>query len=323
MIFDKRINLKPYEYPELLQFKDAIQHSYWLISEYNFTQDVQDYHVNINQAERNAIKNTMLAISQVEVSVKAFWGRLYDKMPKPELAMVGYSFAESEIRHSESYSHLLEILGLNRAFEDIDKIPALADRVNYLERYLEGAKSRDNKAYTMSLLLFSVFTENVSLFSQFLIMSAFNKYTNKFKGINNVILATSKEENLHGLFGMQLINIIKTENPDWFDDEWEQRVIRACRKAYAAENKVLDWIFEHGELDFLPKRTIQAFIQDRYNQSLNSVGISPIFNVDPSDIEQTTWFDEELKGNSQVDFFNKRPISYSKFQQSVSEDDLF
>jgi ribonucleoside-diphosphate reductase beta chain len=208
MLFDKRVNLKPYEYPELVQFKDAIQHSYWVVSEFNTTQDIQDYHVNVTPAERNAIKNTMLAISQIEVSVKAFWGRVYDRIPKPEIAMVGYTFAESEVRHAESYSTLLEKLGLNTAFDNIDNIPTLADRVSYLERYLEGAKSRDNKSYTMSLLLFSVFTENVSLFSQFLIMSAFNKHTNRFKGINNIVLATSKEENIHGLFGMQLINIL-------------------------------------------------------------------------------------------------------------------
>ena len=29
-IFEKRINILPYEYPSLLAYKDAIRHSYWL-----------------------------------------------------------------------------------------------------------------------------------------------------------------------------------------------------------------------------------------------------------------------------------------------------
>lgn len=113
-IFKPRKHLKPYEYPELESYKEAIQHSYWLHTEYNYTSDVQDYKVNVKPHERTAIRNAMLAISQVEVSVKTFWAKLYDRLPKPELANVGMTFAESEVRHSDAYSHLLELLGLKQ-----------------------------------------------------------------------------------------------------------------------------------------------------------------------------------------------------------------
>jgi ribonucleoside-diphosphate reductase beta chain len=87
-LFKKRVNLKPYEYPELLQYVDAIRHSYWIHTEFNFTGDVQHFNVNISDKERNAIQNTMLAIAQIEVSVKTFWGDLYKKMPKAEIGSV-------------------------------------------------------------------------------------------------------------------------------------------------------------------------------------------------------------------------------------------
>lgn len=109
-IFKKRVNLKPYEYPELYEYVNAIRHSYWVHTEFNYTSDVHDFKVNINEAERHAIKHTMLAIAQIEVAVKAFWGDIYKKMPKPEIAAVGFTFAESEVRHMDAYSHLLEIL---------------------------------------------------------------------------------------------------------------------------------------------------------------------------------------------------------------------
>ena len=31
----------------------------------------------------------MLAISQIEVAVKTFWGDIYKRMPKPEIGMLG------------------------------------------------------------------------------------------------------------------------------------------------------------------------------------------------------------------------------------------
>ena len=66
-------------------------------------------------------------------------------------------------------------------------------------------RSRDNKMYTKSVLLFSLFIEHVSLFSQFLIMMSFNKEKNVLKGISNVVEATSKEEEIHGNFGAELL----------------------------------------------------------------------------------------------------------------------
>jgi len=42
-IFEKRINLKPYEYPQLNDYVDAIRHSYWIHTEFNFTSDIQDF----------------------------------------------------------------------------------------------------------------------------------------------------------------------------------------------------------------------------------------------------------------------------------------
>ena len=251
-IFEKRINLKPYEYPQLNEYVDAIRHSYWIHTEFNFTSDIQDYKTALNDVERNALKNSMLAISQIEVAVKSFWGNIFQRMPKPEIGSVGATFSESEVRHQDAYSHLLEILGLNAEFNQLKKKPVIMRRVNYLETALKNSKSEDNKEYTEAILLFSLFIEHVSLFSQFLIIMAFNKEKNLFKGISNVVEATSKEEQIHGDFGIDLINIIKKENPDWFDDDYNKMIQDICQEAFISESKIVDWIFEEGELDFLP-----------------------------------------------------------------------
>lgn len=322
-IFKFRLNLKPYEYPQLAEYKEAIQHSYWLHTEFNYTSDIQDFKVNVSEAERNAIKNAMLAIAQVEVAVKTFWGDLYHRLPKPEIGSVGYTFAESEVRHHDAYSHLLEILGLNEEFENIQNIPELMQRVDYLTRAVKLARTESNRDYTLSILLFSLFIEHVSLFSQFLIIMSFNKYRNIFKGMSNVIEATSKEEQLHGLFGIELIKVIRDERPEWFDDQLERLVIKACTEAYESEEIVIDWIYEAGDLDFLPKAVVKEFVKNRLNQSLQSVGYSPIFKVDEAVIEVTDWFDVEVVATKHVDFFVKRSINYSKRTRSITGDDLF
>ncbi len=322
-MFEKRINLKPYEYPELYEYVPAIRHSYWIHSEFNFTSDIQDFKTRLSDSERNAIKNTMLAISQIEVAVKSFWGDIYHKIPKPEIGSVGATFAESEVRHADAYSHLLEILGLNKEFESLKKKPVIMKRVKYLETALANTKSENNQDYAESVLLFSLFIEHVSLFSQFLIIMAFNKHKNMLKGISNVVEATSKEEQIHGDFGIDLIKLLKSEKPNWFDKEYETRIQSMCQKAFEAESAIIDWIFEDGELDFLPKEYVNEFIKDRFNRSLESIGVRKIFKTDSSMLAETEWFNDEIIGTKHGDFFVKRSINYSKRTQSITGDDIF
>ena len=318
-----RVNILPYEYPSLLAYKDAIRHSYWIDTEFNFTTDIDDFKTKVSDEEREVIKRAMLAIAQIEVNVKTFWADMYKRMPITEVGDVGMTFAESEVRHKDAYARLIRILGLEDEFQHVIEIPAIKDRIAYLSKYLDGTRSKDNKMYTKSVLLFSLFIEHVSLFSQFLIMMSFNKDKNLFKGISNVVEATSKEEEIHGNFGSEIINIIKKENPEWFDEEFDHLIYSACKKAYKAEVKILEWIFEKGELDFLPKKTIEQFIQNRFNNSLQRIGMEPIFQVDFQEVEKTLWFDIEITSTKEGDFFYKKQIDYNKKSKSITEDDLF
>ena len=322
-IFTKRINLKPYEYPNLNDYVDAIRHSYWVHTEFNYTSDIQDFKVHLSEKEKSAVQRAMLAISQVEVAVKSFWGDIDKRMPKPEIGNVGATFAESEVRHADAYSHLLQLLGLNGEFEKLLEVPQIRRRIRYLDKAILTSKSVDNKEYFESIVLFTMFVENVSLFSQFLVIMSFNKHRNNLKGISNVVEATSKEENIHAEFGFDLVKLIKEENPEWWTPQLVEDLIIATKEAYESEKELVDWIFEKGDLDFLTKSQTMEFIKNRFNQSLISIGVEEIFEVNEPLLETTEWFDDEILTTKHTDFFHKRSINYSKKQKSVTSNDLF
>ena len=320
-IFRKRTSLKPYEYPQLVEFTDAIRHSYWVHTEFNYSSDIQDMKVKMAPEEVEIVKKAMLAISQIEVAVKTFWAKIGDKFPKPEVQAVGVTFGESEVRHADAYSNLIEIMGLNQEFEKVVEVPAMKKRIAYLEQSI--AAPVDNKDYFHKIILFSMFVENVSLFSQFLIMMAFNKHKNVLKGISNAVEATSKEEDIHARFGFELVNIIREENPEWFDKESTSEVNRLCREAYKAESAIVDWIYSDYDLDFLPKATVKEFLKHRFNQSLKAIDMKPLYEVDEEAVASTDWFVEEILSTKNVDFFVKRSTAYSKKTKAFTEDDLF
>ncbi|NIQ16161.1 MAG: ribonucleotide reductase [Candidatus Dadabacteria bacterium] len=322
-VFDKRVAFKPFEYPEILEYKNAINHSYWLVSEWNFIGDVHDFNVKLNDVEKNAIKNAMLAISQIEVSVKKFWTKLGDRFPKAEFDQIGVTFGESEVRHSDAYSHLLQVLGFNDDFASLLENPVILGRVDYLTKYLQGASDKSNENYTLTLTLFSIFIENVSLFSQFLIIKSFNKHMNILKDIDNVVQATQKEELVHALFGVALIDIIKKEYPDWFNAAFYEKLYKACEKAYDAECNIIDWIFEQGELSFLSKAVVKEFIKNRFNESVEMVGGEKVFEVDDEKLSEIQWFNDEIYAEVNTDFFHKKPVTYSKKVQAIKAEDIF
>lgn len=322
-IFDKRVAFKPFEYPDIEEYKKSINHSYWLVSEWNFLSDIHDFNVKLNDVEKNAIKNAMLAISQIEISVKRFWTKLGDRFPKAEFEQVGVTFGESEIRHADAYSHLLQVLGLNNEFDQLLQNPVIQGRVDYLTKYLRGASENSNENFTLTLTLFSIFIENVSLFSQFLVIKSFNKHMNCLKDIDNVVQATQKEELLHALFGAHVIKIIQKEFPDWFNNDFYEKLYRACKKAYQAECNIIDWIFEKGDLPFLTRDVVKEFVKNRFNESLEMIGGEKFFDVDAELLKQVKWFNDEIHAEVNTDFFHKKPVSYSKKIKSIRAEDLF
>lgn len=323
-LFDKRTAFKPFEYPELAQYKDAIHHSFWLVSEWTFAADADDFRVGLTAAERSAVHHALLAISQVEVAVKKFWGRLGDRIPKPEFEQVGAVFADSEVRHADAYSHVLEVLGLNQDFEKVLAVPAVQGRVGYLAKALAGsAPGASDRDYAHTLALFSLFVENVSLFSQFAIVKSVNKHRNMMKDVDNVIQATQQEEVVHALFGSAAVGLIRAENPAWFDAAFAARVRAACEAAFAAECGIVDWIFEAGDLPYLSAAAVKEFVKGRFNESLALLGLPPLFAADPALTGPLRWFTDELHLGASTDFFHKRPVTYSKNTTAVTAEELF
>lgn len=317
-----RQNFKPFEY-DVSGFKDAIQHSYWLASEWNFTSDIQDYYTNISSYERGVITRTLFAISQVEIAVKRFWSNLGTMFPKPEIEQVGAVFAESEVRHADAYSHLLTVLGIEDEFQSSLNAPALANRFSYLSN--KNVVSDKENIYNLiyNIALFTILIESVSLFSQFLIIKSFNKYRNVFKDIDNVVQATQQEETVHAQFGFWLINTLVKEAGITLDDfETDAWFFSQATNAYLSESIVVDYIFgERDTLDFISKEEVDYFIKYRMGRGFKSIGALPFTGCECP--ESLRWFEEELKATLSIDFFSKKSTAYTKRTQSVTSDDLF
>jgi len=323
MIFDEQVSRKPNQYPWTEQFIESMHNGFWTDKEFTFKSDVQQFKVVLNDQEREIVIRCLSAIGQIEVAVKTFWAKLGDNLPHPALQDLGYVMANTEVIHNNAYERLLSVLDMEDIFEENLKLDFIQGRVKYLKKYTHRFYKDSKKQYLYALILFTLFVENVSLFSQFYVINWFARFKNVLKDTDQQVKYTRNEENIHAMVGARLINTIRAEYPELIDDELIERISHEAAEAFKAEAKIIDWMVNGVDEEGLSADVLKEFVKGRINDSLEMIGFNPVFDIDKDKIAGTIWFEEELLGNSSVDFFHSRPTEYAKKNQSFSEDELF
>ena len=323
MLFKEQIARKPDLYPWTKQFIDAIWKGFWTPDEFNFRSDYSQFKTDLTKEEQEVIVKTMSAIGQIEIAVKSFWADVGKHLPHPSIKDLGYAMANSEVIHNLAYEKILEVLHLTHVFEENLNEKVIRGRVDYLRKYLEKHYEDDKKQYVYSIILFTLFVENVSLFSQFYIIMHMNRNKAVMKDCAQQVQYTRNEEMLHAQVGIKLIQTLREEYPELFDQELQDRIQHECIESLKAESKVIDWIMGDYEVDGLSAPILKSFIAKRMADSLDQIGFDNSEIVyDQAHVDETFWFDEELYGANMTDFFQKRPVEYAK-GQGISADDLF
>jgi ribonucleoside-diphosphate reductase beta chain len=323
-IFEEQISRKPDRYPWVEKFIEAMHNGFWTDKEFNFKSDVQQFKVNLTDQEREIIVRTLSAIGQIEVAVKTFWAKLGENLPHPSLQDLGYVMANVEVIHNNAYERLLKVLDLEEIFEENLKLDWIQGRVKYLRKYTHRFYKDSRKQYLYAIILFTLFVENVSLFSQFYVINWFSRFKNVLKDTDQQVKYTRNEENIHALVGIKIINTIREEHPELFDEELEQRVVSEAMDAFKAESKIIHWMVNGIDEENLSSHILEQLVKSRINNSLKEIKFQKAFHdVDEEALSKTQWFNEELLGNNMTDFFHSRDVGYAKKNQSFDEDELF
>ena len=322
-IFEEQVSRKPDNYPWSQDFIAVAQAGAWSEKEFNFQSDLQDFKVKLTDQEREIIIRSLSLIGTIETKIKKFWVRLGDNCPQPSLWDLGIILGAQEVVHGDAYEKLLEVIGIHEAFDKILELDFIKGRMNYLSKHSHKYHTDNKKQFVYSLILFTLFMENIALFSQFYTVSWFGKFKNLLKDTNKQIEYTSREEDLHAKVGIKLINTIRSQHPELFDQELEDKILSESRNAIKYECEIVEWIVNGYDHEHLNSNLIKNFLCQRMNESLSGIGYPAIFEVDSELNKKTEWFYEQLLGNNMTDFFHGKPVEYSKHTKSFNEEDLF
>lgn len=298
----------PFEYEQAYKYWELQQQSHWLHTEIAMASDINDWKLNLSQAEKSVVGHILKGFTQSEVFIQEYWSQMVAKwFKKPEIQMMAATFSAFESIHAVSYAYLNQSLGL----EDFSAFLHESTAKAKIDRLIE-TKGKSKREIARSLAIFSAFNEGVNLFSSFAILLNFSRF-NKMKGLGQIISFSIKDESLHSEAGCWLFRTFISENPDIWDDSLKDEIYEAARLTVDLEDAFIDKAFELGSVEGLDAKDIKAFIRHRCNIKLEDLGLKRNWkNIDQESLKKMEWFDVMSAGVAHQDFFAGRVSDYSK-----------
>lgn len=323
-IFKKTLHIDP-EYQFLEKYVKIMYRGFWTPAKYEKLINEVDvpHFFNVMQSkDQETIKKCIMAVNLVEDKVKTYWSSLPLDLPQTIIGDVGGLFAMSEVTHRRSYHSLAQQLKVSD--DEIYKYEALQGRINYLSKYIEkDPKIIGKKRILKKLILFTSLVERCSLFTQFYIIMSYAYHNKGLKTMSALQESTAIEEVTHYNFGIDIINIIKKENPQLWDDYLIEFITENIKMAYQSELNLINWFFEKGVPDHLTKKEVINFLNYNFNVVFNDLNLDVRYVVDEKLFqEKSGWFKTKVFMTTEPDFFDNAVSGYASEDQEVNYDEL-
>lgn len=311
-------------YDFLEKYVDTAYKGFWTPTRYEKLireVDAPQYHNEMNETDQTTVSRCILAIATVEDKVKSFWSVLHKHVPQTLVSDVGALFGMIETTHRKAYHSLGHHIGVD--VSNINEHEILRDRLKYLSKHSEKDPNIvGRKQILKNLALFTSLVERCSLFTQFYILMS---YKNSNRGLDNISAlqsTTCVEEISHYNFGIDLINIIKKEYPELWDEYVVEFVGKNIQMAYDTELRLIDWFFENGVPEHLTKEEVVNFLNYNFNIVTKDLEIDIKYPVDENMYnEKNAWM--LVKAHSrEPDFFHSAVGNYSSDDEEINTDSI-
>lgn len=318
-IFERTKHIDP-KYQHLDNYVLIMYKGFWTPAKYEKLikeVDVPHFFNSMEVLDQEAVSRCILAISVVEDKVKTYWSTLALDIPQTIVGDVGGLFGMSEVTHRRSYHALTEQLGLDT--DNLERFEALEGRIQYLAKYVESdPKIIGKKRILKKLVLFTSLVERCSLFTQFYILMSYAYRNRGLKTISALQESTAIEEVTHYSFGIDLVNIIKQESPQLWDEYMVELVSDNIKVAYQSELNLIDWIFENGVPEHLTKEEVINFLNYNFNTVAKDLGLDIKYPVDEGIYrEKNQWFTVKVFTTSEPDFFDSPVSGYAADDEDI------
>ncbi len=316
-LLDAKPVYKPFSYPWCYDAWLVQQQIHWLPEEVPLADDVKDWHKNLTENEQHLLTQIFRFFTQSDIEVNNCYMRHYSRVFQPtEVQMMLAAFSNMETVHIAAYSHLLDTIGMPETeYSAFLKYKEMKDKYDYMQQFNVDNLSEIAK----TLAVFGAFTEGLQLFASFAILLNFPRH-GKMKGMGQIVTWSVRDETLHCNSIIKLFKTFISENPEIWNEEFQQDLYKTCREIVSHEDAFIDLAFGAGDIEGLTADEIKAYIRYIADRRLSQLGLSPIYNLERNPLP---WLDAILNAVEHTNFFENRATEYSKAATQGSWDEAF
>src|SRR3954451_20416808 len=260
MILDPGFNLtlRPMKYPVFYDmYKTGIKNT-WTVEEVDFSTDVTDLRQKMKGPEQHLIKRLVAFFATGDSIVgNNLVLNLYKHINSPEARMYLSRQLYEEALHVQFYLTLLDTYITDptereEAFAAINNIPSIQKKAEFCFKWMDSVQDlneirsdQDMRLFLLNLTCFAACVEGLFFFAAFAYV-----YFLRSKGLLNGLAAGTnwvfRDESSHMDFAFAVIDQVRAEEPELFDDEFAARTLQMIQEAVEVEAAFADDVLTEG-----------------------------------------------------------------------------
>jgi ribonucleoside-diphosphate reductase beta chain len=282
------LTLRPMKYPLFFEmYKDAIKNT-WTVEEVDFTTDVGDLRDKLSDAEKHLIKRLVAFFATGDSIVSNnLVLNLYKHINSPEARMYLSRQLYEEALHVQFYLTLLDTYLPNdeeriAAFSAIENIPSIRRKGEFSFRWIDTINElhslqtkQDRQKFLLNLICFAACIEGLFFFAAFAYV-----YFLRSKGLLHGLASGTnwvfRDESCHMNFAFSVIDQVRREEPDLFDDTLRRDITRMIDEAVECEMAFAEDVLGFG-IAGLSEKDMRSYLEYVADQRLVTLGISPVY----------------------------------------------
>ncbi|MET0236500.1 MAG: ribonucleotide-diphosphate reductase subunit beta [Kibdelosporangium sp.] len=279
------LTLRPMRYPLFYdRFRDAIKNT-WTVEEVDLHSDLADLN-KLTAAERHLI-NRLVAFFATGDTIVAnnLVLNLYEHVNAPEARLYLSRQLFEEAVHVQFYLTLLDTYLPDdderaAAFAAVDNIPSIRDKAEFCFKWIDSIEhlnkletKADRRAFLLNLICFAACIEGLFFYGAFAYV-----YFLRSRGLLNGLASGTnwvfRDESMHMTFAFDVVDVVRQEEPDLFDDELHDQVRQMLREAVDAEVKFAEDLLVQGVAG-LSLPDMRAYLEHVADRRLAALGLAP------------------------------------------------
>ncbi len=281
------LTLRPMRYPLFFdRYRDAIKNT-WTVEEVDLYSDLKDL-PGLSAAERHLISRLVAFFATGDTIVaNNLVLNLYQHINAPEARLYLSRQLFEEAVHVQFYLNLLDTYVPDEqerfaAFAAVENIPSIRRKAEFCFRWIDsiGDLNRletraDRRAFLLNLICFAACIEGLFFYGAFAYV-----YFLRSRGLLNGLASGTnwvfRDESMHMAFAFDVVDVVRTEEPDLFDDELAAQCRQMLAEAVDCEAQFAEDLLDQG-VPGMSTAEMRAYLEHVADRRLAQLGIEPLY----------------------------------------------